>query len=149
QVAADGYDTSSTELVLRPDAVTVSTVHKMKGLEFPVVFIADVQNTRFPGRVRNYDGLIPVSSIQNSVNRGAYRSTREEEARLFYTALTRAERFLYVSGCSQGPGWRKVLARSTFTAHLQHPTIITSPGVATVGLTPRIPRRRTETSNLP
>jgi DNA helicase-2/ATP-dependent DNA helicase PcrA len=34
QVAADGYDTSSSQLTLRPDAVTVSTVHKMKGLEF-------------------------------------------------------------------------------------------------------------------
>src|SRR5262249_40964748 len=38
-VAESGYDSSTAEVLQRPDAVTVSTVHKMKGLEFPVVCI--------------------------------------------------------------------------------------------------------------
>ena len=149
QVAEDGYDTSSNDLTLRPDAVTVSTVHKMKGLEFPVVFVVDVENTRFPGKRRNYDGLIPQALIQQSINRGAYRSTREEEARLFYTALTRAERFLYVSGCARGPGWRRSLSRSPFAAHLTDPEIVTDPAAPTAGLVPRARQRRVEVSNLP
>ncbi|HET8735421.1 MAG TPA: ATP-dependent helicase, partial [Pricia sp.] len=49
-VAESGYDTSQVELMSRPDAVTISTVHKMKGLEFPVVFVVDIVNLRFPGR---------------------------------------------------------------------------------------------------
>ena len=44
QNAADtGYDVSTDDVLQRPDAVTVSTVHKMKGLEFPCVFVVDVE----------------------------------------------------------------------------------------------------------
>lgn len=149
QVAADGYDTSSNEIMLRPDAVTVSTVHKMKGLEFPVVFVADVENGRFPGRIRQYDGLIPAAVIQQSLGRGAYRSTREEEARLFYTALTRAERFLYVTGSAQVPGGRRTLPRSSFAAHLQGGAIQANAAAQTLGIVACPPRRRIEASNLP
>jgi DNA helicase-2/ATP-dependent DNA helicase PcrA len=149
QVAEDGYDTSSNELVMRPDAVTVSTVHKMKGLEFPVVFVVDVENQRFPGRMRQYDGLLPQQVVGAAVARGAYRSTREEEARLFYTAQTRAERFLYVTGCAWGPGWKRPLAVSTFAALLQDPDIVRNPARPTANLVPAPPQRRIETSNLP
>jgi DNA helicase-2/ATP-dependent DNA helicase PcrA len=149
QVAADGYNTSSNEIMLRPDAVTVSTVHKMKGLEFPVVFVADVENGRFPGRIRQYDGLIPAAAIQQSMVRGAYRSTREEEARLFYTALTRAERFLYVTGSAQVPGGRRALPRSTFAAHLRASSILNDANLPTVGLTPCQQQRRIEANSLP
>jgi DNA helicase II / ATP-dependent DNA helicase PcrA len=51
-VAESGYDVSSDHVLLRPDAVTVSTVHKVKGLEYPVVFIVDTEQGRFPGCLR-------------------------------------------------------------------------------------------------
>lgn len=149
QVAENGYDTSSSEIVSRPDAVTVSTVHKMKGLEFPVVFVVDVEANRFPGRLRGYEGMVPMPLIQVAVARGAYRSTREEEARLFYTAMTRAERFLYITGSAQVPGGVRQLARSPFGAHLQDQAIVRDPVAPTTGLTAEQPRRRIETSNLP
>ncbi len=47
-VADTGYDTATEDVLRRPDLITVSTVHKMKGLEFPVVFIVDVEQERFP-----------------------------------------------------------------------------------------------------
>ena len=47
-LAEDGYQSATDAAVRRPDAVTVSTVHKAKGLEYPVVFIVDVEAQRFP-----------------------------------------------------------------------------------------------------
>jgi DNA helicase II / ATP-dependent DNA helicase PcrA len=148
-VAETGYDTTSSEIVLRPDAVTVSTVHKMKGLEFPVVFVVDVENQRFPGNRKNYGGWLPPAVMQKALNRGSYQGTREEEARLFYTALTRAERFLYVTGCAMGPGWRRAKRQSPFAAHLADDEIGHDSDIATVGLVAAQPVRRIEASNLP
>ena len=60
--AETGYDVSTVDVVQRPDAVTISTVHKMKGLEFPCVFIVDVEANRFPTTRRNYDGWFTARS---------------------------------------------------------------------------------------
>ncbi|HEX6648951.1 MAG TPA: 3'-5' exonuclease, partial [Pyrinomonadaceae bacterium] len=60
--------------------VTLMTVHSAKGLEFPVVFIVGLE-----------DGLFPHSRSATD------RAELEEERRLAYVAMTRAERFLYVT----------------------------------------------------
>lgn len=148
-VAEGGYDTTSSEIVQRPDAVTVSTVHKMKGLEFPVVFVVDVESGRFPGSQSNYRGWLPDELLQDALNRGAYRGTREEEARLFYTALTRAERFLYVTGCADADGWTRKRRPSPFAEHLDDKDIATEADAPTKGLHQQAPQRRIEASNLP
>ncbi len=127
-VAESGYDTTQVELMSRPDAVTISTVHKMKGLEFPVVFIVDVVQQRFPGRRSSYNGWLPLNLIQNPLSRGLYQSNNAGEARLFYTALTRAERFLYVTGSSIQPGLQRPKNPSPFKLRIQglnDPAVIT------------------------
>lgn len=127
-VAESGYDTTQVELMSRPDAVTISTVHKMKGLEFPVVFIVDVVQQRFPGRRRSYNGWLPLNLIQNPLSRGLYQSNNAGEARLFYTALTRAERFLYVTGSSLQPGLQRPKNPSPFKLRilgLNDPAVVT------------------------
>src|SRR3989441_7946703 len=60
--------------------VTLMTAHSAKGLEFPLIFIVGLE-----------DGLFPHSRSLSDA------SDIEEERRLCYVAMTRAERFLYVS----------------------------------------------------
>ena len=55
------------------DAVTIATFHAAKGLEWPIVHLAGLE-----------DGLVPISYARNQAQRG-------EEARLLYVAMTRAE----------------------------------------------------------
>lgn len=102
-VASKGYETDN-QMMARPDAVTVSTIHKAKGLEFPVVFVVDVTSDRLPKRKSSYDGWVPASLVRRALNKGCYQTDRPSEARLFYTAITRAERFLYVTGSEWMPG---------------------------------------------
>lgn len=64
----------------RDAPVTLMTAHSAKGLEFPVVFIVGLE-----------DGLFPHSRS------AADPAELEEERRLAYVAMTRAERFLYVT----------------------------------------------------
>lgn len=63
-----------------PDRVTLMTIHSAKGLEFPTVFVVGLE-----------EGLFP-----NQMGMGSHREL-EEERRLFYVALTRAERHCYLS----------------------------------------------------
>ncbi|MBA3440135.1 MAG: UvrD-helicase domain-containing protein [Pyrinomonadaceae bacterium] len=72
--------TSDVDQYKRDAPVTLMTVHSAKGLEFPLVFIVGLE-----------DGLFPHSRAT------ADPKELEEERRLCYVAITRAERFLYVT----------------------------------------------------
>lgn len=64
----------------KKNAITLMTIHSSKGLEFPVVFVAGVE-----------EGLFPLENASGSDRE------LEEERRLFYVSATRAEKDLYVS----------------------------------------------------
>lgn len=148
-VAETGYDTSTTDVLRRPDAVTVSTVHQMKGLEFPVVFVVDSEAGRFPKNRRSYSGWMPANVINAALQRGAYQSTRDEEARLFYTAITRAERYLYVTGAANLPAGKRVRKQSPFSQRLTHPEISNEPTALPADLTQAAPIRRIDETIVP
>ena len=62
------------------NAVTLLTVHSAKGLEFPIVFVSGLEEEIFP-----------------LANRFSEDSTLEEERRLFYVAVTRAQQKVFLS----------------------------------------------------
>ena len=87
-------------MLTMPDAVTISTIHGAKGLEFPVVFLADVKARRFPSNMAKraptlfLDGVI-LQTLDPT--RLADNANYDGERRLMYVALTRAERYLFIS----------------------------------------------------
>ncbi|MFO0605012.1 MAG: ATP-dependent DNA helicase [Polyangiales bacterium] len=80
-----------------PDAVRVLTVHKAKGLQWPAVFVPGVLRNRFPmagiGGATAWH-LLPEDAV---VDAARYRGGPEDERRLFYVAMTRAQRYLFVT----------------------------------------------------
>ncbi len=82
------------------DAVSLLTVHAAKGLEFPVVFVLRVCSQSFPSAYREDPVEFPPE-LRNpdTMPEGAPKDLhREEERRLFYVAITRAEDQLILSG---------------------------------------------------
>lgn len=148
-VAEEGYDAATGDVLRRPNTVTVSTIHRVKGLEFPVVFVVDVEQGRFPRARSNYDGWLPGAVLSNALSRGAYQGTPQEQARVFYTAVTRAERFLYVTGSENLPGGKKVWKRSGFSLRLKHPEISEDGRRLPAGLTPSPQIRRIDETVMP
>lgn len=87
-------------MLTMPNAITISTIHGAKGLEFPVVFLADVKARRFPSNMaRRAPSLFLDGAILQTVDpsRLADNANYDGERRLMYVALTRAERYLFIS----------------------------------------------------
>jgi superfamily I DNA/RNA helicase len=74
------------------DRVVILTVHAAKGLEFPYVFIYGMNDGQFPSR------------------RACEEGGEEEERRLCYVAITRAQREMTVSFCNKKTRYKEELA---------------------------------------
>src|SRR5439155_17366987 len=86
------------------DAVAVMTVHKAKGLEFPVVFVPGLVADRFPARGRRDPLAMPVELVDEVLPEGD--GHLQEERRLFYVAMTRARDELILSHATESPSGR-------------------------------------------
>jgi DNA helicase-2/ATP-dependent DNA helicase PcrA len=148
-VAETGYDVSTDDVGQRPDAVTVATVHKVKGLEFPAVFVVDVENGRFPRSNSRYDGWLPPIVMAPAIQRRAYMASPDEETRLFYTAMTRAERYLHITGAQMLPGGIRVWRRSRYANSIADPELVVVPQGLPNGLAPAQQQQRISDDVLP
>ncbi len=91
-----GEDPAVAEADVETPAVRVLTVHKAKGLEFPVVFLVTLAQDKFPLRRRKDALELPVELIKETLPPSA-DFHQQEERRLFYVGMTRAERELYLT----------------------------------------------------
>ena len=89
------YDRTETDGIeddrIDYDSVKIMTAHGAKGLEFNVVFIADANKDYYPiSRIKSISGSRYNRIIEYE------RVDFEEERRLFYVAMTRAKKLLYI-----------------------------------------------------
>ena len=107
----EGFEQLLTDAALATDqdslmknevAVKLMTVHASKGLEFDYVFVSGLEENLFPHKKLSEDALSPEEG--------------EEERRLFYVALTRARKKLYLTYSSMRTifGQRQVNVLSEF-----------------------------------
>jgi DNA helicase-2/ATP-dependent DNA helicase PcrA len=75
---------SDADAVLESGAVTLMTVHCAKGLEFPVIIVAGME-----------EGIFPIAQSLGDPEQS------EEERRLFYVAITRSQKHLALSCCQR------------------------------------------------
>jgi DNA helicase-2/ATP-dependent DNA helicase PcrA len=91
-----GDDPATADLDPDADAVAVLTVHKAKGLEFPIVYLPGLVAGRFPIASRR-DALALPAVLGDLVEGGDEDVQLREERRLFYVAMTRARDELVLS----------------------------------------------------
>ena len=86
------------------DAVQLRTAHTAKGLEFPVVFVVRVTKGAFPANYQEDLVEFPeaLRNRENIPERDPKSLHEEEERRLFYVAVTRAEDELFLTGRPAG-----------------------------------------------
>jgi len=76
------------------DTINLLTVHSAKGLEFPIVFLVNLVTGRFPTRNRKDVIQMPDELVKETLPTG--NEHLQEERRLFYVGMTRAEKYLYM-----------------------------------------------------
>ncbi len=125
------------ERIIGGNYVTLMTIHRSKGLEFPVCFVADLarnfnktderkklifaENACLGIKLRDVKGLKCQKSGSGSIvidtpfrlilSQIISQSAIREEVRILYVALTRARDHLYMSGCIKGD-FSKVLNKA-------------------------------------
>lgn len=100
-----GEDPESSQPDTDIDAVSVLTIHKAKGLEFPVVFMVSLVAEKFPTRARSESITLPQELIKENLPAGDAHI--QEERRLFYVGMTRAKSELYLTSAVDYGGKRE------------------------------------------
>lgn len=110
------------------DAIQISTIHQAKGLEWPIVFIPTLTSRRFPSQQRNR-GVSHLLNENECIGRFSAtdnleeaRERFDEELRLWYVALTRSKKFLFISGLEYAR-----THTSQFAVNIQHDYVCTDP----------------------
>lgn len=81
----------------KPDAVNIMTVHQSKGMEFAAVFIPQLNKNYFPAQRIGGKGIWHILNRSWITDSARFDGDVEEERKLFYVAVTRAKKYLYLS----------------------------------------------------
>jgi DNA helicase-2/ATP-dependent DNA helicase PcrA len=100
-----GDDPAVAEADSDTPAVHVLTVHKAKGLEWPVVFLVNCVQEKFPTRRRGDALEMPIGLIKDTLPGGDFHL--QEERRLFYVGMTRAKELIYLTSAEDMGGRKK------------------------------------------
>lgn len=81
----------------KPDAVSIMTVHQSKGLEYAAIFIPGLNKNFFPAQKVGGKGIWHVIQRNWITGSGRFDGDLEDERKLFYVAVTRAKKYLFLS----------------------------------------------------
>ena len=129
-----GDDPATAELDPDADAVAVLTVHKAKGLEFPVVFLPGMVAGRFPSGGKG-DALALPAGLGRGLPPTAQLALAEER-RLCYVAMTRARDELVLSHAADYGGARARRVSPFVLEALDLPAAAGVPGAGARATTP-------------
>lgn len=143
-------------LRVKPDAVTLTTVHSAKGLEWPLVWLPDLEEGQFPLRPRESElwSIVPKATLTLDQRRrfdGSYADKQTDEHRLAYVGLTRAARYL-IATYAPHPQSRNPHPSPYLVFLERHPSVTRDhdllPRVASTGAERLPPKPRPETTAL-
>ena len=99
EYTASGYypEGQLENIYIRPDAVNIMTVHQSKGLEFTAVFIPQLNRNNFPSSKVGGKSVWHIIDKQLIPNSSRFDGTLADERKLFYVAVTRAKKFLFLT----------------------------------------------------
>lgn len=117
------------------DVVRIMTIHKSKGLEFPVCFVADLGRKISQKEIEKeilIDSDLGISmeeySLSNYVKKSGFRKEiakqkikmdcRGEDLRILYVAMTRAKEKLILSGSVKKPDDKKAVGRKIYSTEV-------------------------------
>jgi DNA helicase-2/ATP-dependent DNA helicase PcrA len=138
-----------SEQFVTPDAVQILTIHRAKGLQWPLVFIPQLVRNRFPSKRSGGTSVWHIIPAVGVDGQPRFLGSVEDERRLFYVAITRSQKHLHLTTCPtpgnqlyQRPSdfWNDVLEskyvkrRSQSYAARARGTPMRRPGVADVNL---------------
>ncbi|MCB1318018.1 MAG: ATP-dependent helicase, partial [Leptospiraceae bacterium] len=101
-----------------PNAVQLMTIHQAKGLEFPVVFLPGLNRNYLPSKKHSGKSVWHVLDRSLVADQERYEINVADERRLFYVALTRAQKFLFISRAPLGS--RLYQRASDFHGEISH-----------------------------
>lgn len=97
-VGRDDADTPTPSVIEGVDAVNILTIHKAKGLEFPVVFIPRVDAVTFPPQRGGHRFIKPPTGLVASLSPDV---EEQEEKSALFVAMSRARDYLFLSYASK------------------------------------------------
>ena len=92
------FDVETNRDTLNSDAIQISTIHKSKGLQFKVVFLADIASRKVPMSFTSDEYYIPNDLSRGITPQGEPKvEHKNEERRVLYVGMTRAIDSLYIT----------------------------------------------------
>ena len=107
--SADGYYPEGwlNNSYKTPNAVQIMTIFQSKGLEFPVVFIPGMNKNYLPVKKPGGKQIWHFLDKELIKDQSRYETNVEDERRLMYVAITRSQKYLYVSRAKENKTYQK------------------------------------------
>jgi DNA helicase-2/ATP-dependent DNA helicase PcrA len=109
EYSADGYYPEGwlNNSLKTPNAVQIMTVFQSKGLEFPVVFIPGLNKNYLPIKKPGGKQIWHYIDREWIKDQERYEGGTEDERRLFYVAITRSQKYLFITRSKENRLYQK------------------------------------------